>query len=228
MKHIILLHGAIGAADQLQPLALILEQQGYRVHCLNFSGHGGMPFASKFGIEAFAAELCTYILEHNLQQPDIFGYSMGGYVALFLALQKPALIGKVITLATKFAWTRESSMKEAGMILPEKIQAKVPHFADALKARHGEQWIDLLARTRDMMMQLGESPLLTPERVTEMKTKVLMGIGDIDTMVSLEETTSIQQAIPGSALFVLPDTPHPIEKVPLNLLQEIIVRFVLE
>lgn len=228
MKHIILLHGAIGAADQLQPLALNLESKGYRVHCLNFSGHGRMPFAARFGIEEFAAELLQYILEHNLQQPDIFGYSMGGYVALYLALQKPALVGKIITLATKFSWTRESSIKEANMILPEKIQAKVPQFAEALKARHGEQWIDLLARTRDMMMQLGEAPLLNQTDMAGMKSKVLMGIGDADTMVSMDETTSMQQAIPGSALYVLPQTPHPIEKVPLDLLQQIILNFLNE
>lgn len=228
MKHIILLHGAIGAADQLQPLALSLEHKGYRVHCLNFSGHGGMPFAARFGVEEFAGELLQYILEHNLQQPDIFGYSMGGYVALYLAAQKPALVGKIITLATKFSWTRESSIKEASMILPEKIQAKVPQFAAALKVRHGDAWIDLLARTRDMMMQLGEKPLLTPEYLAGVKTKVLMGVGDADTMVSMEETTGMQQAIPDSALYVLPQTQHPIEKVPLDLLQQIILNFLNE
>ncbi|MGC4057769.1 MAG: alpha/beta fold hydrolase [Chitinophagaceae bacterium] len=225
MKQIILLHGAIGAADQLAPLSLELEQKGYKVHNLNFSGHGKEPFAAQFGIQQFAAEVFQYILQHNLQQPDIFGYSMGGYVALWLALEKPALLGNVITLATKFAWTPEAAVKESGMIVPEKLEAKVPHFAAALQQRHGETWKDLLARTREMMLQLGEEPLLAAASVAALGNRVLLGVGDSDTMVSLDETLAIRNGIPGSSLYVLPQTPHPIEKVPVGLLASLIGGF---
>ena len=50
MKNIILLHGAIGAKDQLEPLAAELKQQGYNVFTLSFSGHGQTPFQVNFGI----------------------------------------------------------------------------------------------------------------------------------------------------------------------------------
>jgi esterase/lipase len=46
MKDILLLHGAIGAKDQLQPLADALKDR-YIVHTLNFSGHGGEAFAKE-------------------------------------------------------------------------------------------------------------------------------------------------------------------------------------
>ena len=49
MKTILLLHGAIGAADQLQPLAQVLAAH-YNVHTLSFSGHGGItPHADGLG-----------------------------------------------------------------------------------------------------------------------------------------------------------------------------------
>ena len=52
MKNIVLLHGAIGAKDQLQPLADLLKND-FIVHVFNFSGHGGKPFAEEhFSIEA--------------------------------------------------------------------------------------------------------------------------------------------------------------------------------
>jgi pimeloyl-ACP methyl ester carboxylesterase len=104
MKNIILLHGAIGAKDQLEPLAIELKQNGYTVYTLSFSGHGQTPFQTHFGIEQFALELEQFIKENNLQQPTVFGYSMGGYVALYLAHQQPTLLGNIITLGTKFEW----------------------------------------------------------------------------------------------------------------------------
>ena len=91
MKDIILLHGAIGATDQLLPLSKSLAAKGFKVHCLCFSGHGTLAFNELFSIEQFAAELYQFIIEKNLLEPDIFGYSMGGYVALYLAVQKPNL-----------------------------------------------------------------------------------------------------------------------------------------
>ena len=44
MQHLILLHGALGSKEQLQPLATTL-QNTFHVHSFNFSGHGGRPFA---------------------------------------------------------------------------------------------------------------------------------------------------------------------------------------
>lgn len=46
MQHLILLHGALGSKDQLQPLATALERH-FQVHIFNFSGHGGRPFPDK-------------------------------------------------------------------------------------------------------------------------------------------------------------------------------------
>lgn len=225
MKPILLLHGAIGAADQLQTLATVLENRGYQVHTLNFSGHGGAAFTTRFGIEAFAEELSQYMLQYQLQQADVFGYSMGGYVALYLALQQPELLGKIVTLATKVDWNEETAQREAAMLIPERIEAKVPQFAAALKSRHGNQWTDLLERTRELMLGLGSSPLLSAQEAAQIKCPVMMGVGDSDSMVSLEETRALQSAIPGSALYVLPRTAHPIEKISLDLLVPILCSF---
>ena len=65
MKTIILLHGAIGASDQVDPLGKELTQQGFQVFSFNFSGHGNMPFQKDFGIEQFALELEEFIKTNN-------------------------------------------------------------------------------------------------------------------------------------------------------------------
>ena len=112
MKPIILLHGAIGAKDQLEPLAKELSGNGFQTYSFNFSGHGQSPFQNQFSISQFSNELLEFVVKTHLIRPAIFGYSMGGYVALYLASQKPDGLGKIITLGTKFVWSPEIAVKE--------------------------------------------------------------------------------------------------------------------
>jgi esterase/lipase len=225
MKPIILLHGAIGAKDQLEPLAVELTQQGFKVYALNFSGHGQTPFQSNFSIEQFAMELEQFIEEKNLKQPHVFGYSMGGYVALYLAKQKPGLIGTIMTLGTKFNWSPEIAQKEIKMLDAKVIVEKVPKFAAALKARHGEEWESLLRMTAEMMIALGDKNCLSAEDLSAIENKVLIGLADKDSMVSLEETVHIYKQLKKGSMYMLPDTKHPIETVNVDLLTSIISGF---
>ena len=77
--------------------------------------------------------------ENYIQTIDIFGYSMGGYVALWLARFYPDRVGKIFTLGTKLKWNDEEAEKEIKMLNPEKVELKVPAFAQQLAERHGEQ-----------------------------------------------------------------------------------------
>jgi pimeloyl-ACP methyl ester carboxylesterase len=225
MKHIVLLHGAIGAADQLAPLEIAFMQKQFTVHRFIFSGHGNTPFQEQFGIEQFAGELEQFINEHSLEQPAIFGYSMGGYVALSLAKTKPALLGTIVTLGTKFAWSPEIAAKEIKMLDANTILEKVPKFAEALKARHGDEWQTLLQKTAEMMTGLGNSPALTEEDFSQLDHKILLGLADHDTMVSLDETLHVFKSLKQADLYMLPRTKHPIETVNPTLLAEIISNY---
>lgn len=225
MKNIILLHGAIGAADQLDSLASTLKEKNYNVYTLSFSGHGKIPFQNQFGIEQFSGELESFIKSNNLNQPTIFGYSMGGYVALYLAHQQPNLLGNIITLGTKFEWSPEITAKEVKMLDAKTIAEKVPKFAEALKARHGNDWEALLQKTTNMMLGLGANNTLKLTDVSLIENKVLIGLADKDTMVSLDETTAVYKQLKNGAMYMLPNTKHPIESVNVSLLAKIISDF---
>lgn len=225
MQTIILLHGAIGAKDQLEPLAVELKQQGYNVFTLSFSGHGQIPFAANFGIEQFALELEQFVKENNLQQPTVFGYSMGGYVSLYLAHQQPNLLGNIITLGTKFEWSPTIAQKEVKMLESKTIIEKVPKFAEALQKRHGDDWELLLQKTAEMMLSLGNKNALSLNDFTSIENKVLIGLADKDNMVSLEESTAVYKQLKNGAMYMLPNTKHPIESVNIKLLSQVIKEF---
>jgi pimeloyl-ACP methyl ester carboxylesterase len=50
----------------------------------------------------------------------------------------------------------------------------------------------------------------------------MVGVGDRDKMVTIEETLAAYRRLPNGRFIVLPDTPHPLEKVsPGRLAREI-------
>jgi esterase/lipase len=216
MQHLLLLHGAIGSADQLKPLATALENK-YIVHTLNFSGHGGEQDISNFLIESFAEDILNYLRKQQIEKINIFGYSMGGYVALYLARHHPEKVNKVFTLATKFLWNPAIAQQEIKMLDANKIAEKIPAFAQTLEERHSpNDWKTVLHKTADLMIALGNDNPLKKEDYEHIQQPVLIGIGDKDTMVTLEETIDVYRTLKQANLIVLPQTPHPIEKVALG------------
>jgi pimeloyl-ACP methyl ester carboxylesterase len=219
MNPALLLHGALGSSSQLEPLKQKLEVQGKEVFMLNFSGHSGVPFRRSFGIEIFADDVLTFLDKQNLNQVDIFGYSMGGYVAVWLALKHPERVGKIITLGTKFDWSPAAAEQEVRKLNAEKILEKVPAFARILEHRHApNDWKKLLSKTRDMMLELGNQPLLTEENLKTIQHEVLICLGDQDDMADRNYSQRVAEWLPKGAFQPLENTPHPIEKVDLNKL----------
>jgi len=212
MKHLILLHGALGAASQFNLIKEKLKDS-FHIHTIDFAGHGGKAVPEDgFSIKTFASQLSDYIAEHQLSRPLIFGYSMGGYVALYLERHAPGSIEQLITLGTKLYWDKETAIREAAMLEAEKIEAKVPAFADQLKERHQPaDWKQVLKTTADMMISMGEDPPLKDEDFNKIKMPVHLMIGDKDKMVTREETELVNNLLPNSKLSILENTPHPLE-----------------
>ena len=226
MKHLILLHGAIGASSQMIPIA---EQfrPAYTVHIPDFSGHGGQPMPEGvYSIPLFANEVLAYMDKHEIKQADFFGYSMGGYVAMYIARHYPDRAGKIVTLATKYDWDEATAAKEVQMLDAAKIEAKIPAFAATLKERHNpNNWQEVLQRTSAMLMGLGVDNPLKSEDYSGINHQVLVLLGDRDKMVTLDETVRTFKALPNAAMGVVPNTHHPIEQVNMPVLVHMIRTF---
>jgi pimeloyl-ACP methyl ester carboxylesterase len=219
MRNVILLHGALGHSSNFEPYEQYLSAH-FRIHKILFHGHGetSVP-AEGIRMSGYVEQLRQYCEEHALQEVDIFGYSMGGYVALTYALQYPGRVSSILTLATKLNWTEEGAIKESKMLNPGVIAEKVPKYAAQLAMMHGAaQWKELLPAIAGMMVDLGKEPLLNTENYAGINTKVQLMVGDKDVMVTLDETLQAAKAIPEARLAVLPNTKHPIEQVRAELL----------
>jgi pimeloyl-ACP methyl ester carboxylesterase len=195
---------------------------------MDFSGHGrkALPDAA-FSMALFAEDVLELMREKGLEQVSIFGYSMGGYVGMYLAKHHPEKVDKVITLATKFHWDAETAEKEIRMLNAAKIEEKLPAFAATLAQRHeGKDWKEVLSRTAAMLQALGADNTLKTEDYREIEKDCLLLLGDRDKMVGLDETLAVYQQLPKAKLGILPGTPHPIEQVDTELLSFFTRKFI--
>lgn len=223
MKNLILLHGALGSEKQFGKLKRLLSDQ-FRVYSLDFEGHGERNSTAPFSMDLFSDNLDQFIHEKQIQGSLVFGYSMGGYVALHLARKKPELLGDIMTLGSKLKWSPEIAKSEVKMLNPEIIQEKVKGFASYLGSLHND-WVDNMNRTTEMMIELGNGKSLGLDQFAEITNTVYMGVGDADQMVSKAETQEVATVIPNATFYEMEQTEHPLPKVDMNRLADRIAQF---
>lgn len=217
---IVLLHGALGASSQLEPLADSLRPW-FRVHLVDFEGHGAAPARNPgFTVDSLVQNVADALDGNRVGCADVFGYSMGGYVALRLAATHPARVRRIATLGTKFRWDPATAEREAARLDPSTIAAKVPKFAESLRARHVHAggWERVLARTAAFLRALGDAPPLADETLRAVTHPVQVLVGGRDSTVSVAESEAVAALLPHGSLLVLDDVPHPIEQVSREVL----------
>ncbi len=227
MDSLILLHGALGSAAQMAPLARELESE-FNVLVVELPGHGKTSSVAPFSIPAFAEHVLRFIDGRGVKRAHFFGYSMGGYVALYIAAHTPERVISVTTLGTKFGWTPEIAAKECKRLDAGVIRGKVPAFAASLEKRHREAggWERMIGRTAELVRGLGDEPVLNEATLRRINAPVLVMVGDGDTTVSADETELASSQITDAGFRVLPATPHPIEQVSFHTIASELRSFV--
>jgi len=222
-RPLLLLHGALYTAREFSPIMQAIGSM-WSVLAVDFAGHGGQEFPdAPFSIDLFGRGVIRALDDAGVRSIDIMGYSMGGYVALWLALHHPERVRGIVTLATKLQWNPETAARESAMLDPDRIEAKVPAFAETLAARHGvDAWKDVVRRTAAMLITLGENPSVPLDAARDIPHRVRLMVGDRDQMVSIEETAEFYRALPAGEFAVLPATPHPLEKTRVGAIADAI------
>ena len=218
-QQIILLHGALGSAEEMEPLAEVLKAN-FEVLSFTFEGHDKSQSAKSFTMDSLAEQLRVYIEQEQLAPAALFGFSMGGYVATWLACQQPELVKQIITLGTKWQWNAEEALQESKKLNPEKIKEKVPKFGQYLEKLHGENWPQLMQHTAGMMVDLGTQPRLGEKKFKAIDIPVSVLLGEKDEMVSRSESEYAVGQLPKAKFEILAEQPHPIARVNSSLLAE--------
>jgi len=220
-KSTIALHGALGTTAQFD--ALLALPDAPPMIPVNFPGHAGVPCDVPFSNEVFADAVLAQMDKMGVSQVDIFGYSMGGYVALWMAWKYPDKIRSITTLNTKLDWTPETAARMTGMFDTEKINAKAPQLAEAFSRAHAPgDWLEVAQKTACFLLELGNGAGITEEGFRAINCPVTILRGDSDNVVTEAESRLVAGWIPNCSYAEVPNSKHPMEMVDYQALIAII------
>lgn len=222
-KNLLFLHSTLGVSADLAPLRELLSQD-FNILSFNFSGHGPKsPLPKNFTIEQFASELDSYLREHELKDVAIFGYSVGGYVAIYhQAHFENSPVSQIITYGTRFNWTQEHLSKEMPKLNPDEVEHRHPETAHTLREKHGDNWKTLMRSVAHMYQNLERLDGLTKEDLEDVHTPVLLLVGDEDRTVTKEESVLFKSWLHSVQVKTISHSKHEVERLNFSEISQII------
>ncbi|HRY32398.1 MAG TPA: alpha/beta fold hydrolase [Bacteroidales bacterium] len=113
----IILHGLFGLSDNWVTIARRIGEQ-FRVFVPDMRNHGQSPHHPVHSYPAMVADIEAFITSRVIRQPVVMGHSMGGKVAMQLALSNPELISRLIVLDISY---REYNLRQQHLHMLEAM-----------------------------------------------------------------------------------------------------------
>jgi pimeloyl-ACP methyl ester carboxylesterase len=153
---LVMLHGGIGASETLAPLVPELDR---RVILADLQGHGRTPDADRPLRPALMADdIAELAADLGLDQIDLFGYSLGGAVALRVAIQHPGLVRRLVLVS--IAAQRDGNYPEVVAAFDQLTEAAAePMEASPAYAHYSqvaprpEDWPVLIGKTGELLRE---------------------------------------------------------------------------
>jgi len=148
---LIVLHGGFGNTEMFMPNLAKLAQNN-KVIAVDMQGHGRTADIDRPIVpDSMANDIAALIKHLNLGKTNIVGYSLGGLVALRLAIQHPELLQKAVLVSCPFkrkGWFPDILVQQDQMG-PEVIDAlkQTPMYQSYLKlAPKPEDWTKFVTK----------------------------------------------------------------------------------
>jgi esterase len=92
---VVLLHGLFGQGSNLGSIARALQAE-FKVHSPDLPDHGHSPWSERPCIESYAQAIAGWMDERHIPMAHFVGHSLGGKVAMQLALSEPARVDRLV------------------------------------------------------------------------------------------------------------------------------------
>src|SRR5438105_7178344 len=100
---LLLLHGGLGSIGMFEPDVPALAA-GREVIAVDLQGHGRTPLGDRpFRLESMGDDMAALVKRLGYDKVDVLGYSLGGGVALRMALQQPERVRRLVLVSTPFS-----------------------------------------------------------------------------------------------------------------------------
>jgi len=157
-RPLILLHGGLGATPMFGPNLTALAE-GRQVIGVDLQGHGRTADIDRpIRTELMADDIAALIKHLKLERPDIMGYSLGGGVAVHLAVRHPELVGKLVVVSTPirrdaFYPDILAQQGQVGAAAAEGMKQTPMYQMYASLAPRPQDWARLLGKMGDAMKE---------------------------------------------------------------------------
>jgi pimeloyl-ACP methyl ester carboxylesterase len=214
---IVLVHGLGDRSEAWAPMLKRLKRAGFHVYAPDLLGYGRSPKPQDgdYSINGQTKFVYDFIQSLGLQKTDLGGWSMGGWIALKLALDHPDLIDRVVVYdpaGIRFELNDPKKLFEPQttddvqrLFAKMEPEAKpIPLFVrrDLLRAIQSYQW------TIDKnISSFGENDLLEP-RLPSFSEPLLIVWGADDQLIPLSVGQQMDQLVPSSELDILAGCGH--------------------
>jgi pimeloyl-ACP methyl ester carboxylesterase len=202
-KPLVLLHGAFGWAGIYPALARNRQQLA-----IELQGHGHTADIDRpLTIEQMADDVAALLKHLKIERADVFGYSMGGNVALGLAIRHPEVVHRVAINGSHFgpiADAYEPLFFKQFKSLPADFAPPVLKDPYDKVAPDPKQWPMLVAKVKKMGL---EWKGFSREQMKLIKAPLLITLGDRDG-VKLEHAVEMFRLVPNAKLAVFPGGDH--------------------
>ncbi len=210
---LVFIHGSGDSARVWQPLIALLPE--LRTVALDLPGHGALaqqPGPAVVSIAEYATFVREEIERRGLSAPTVVGHSLGGAVALQLALDAPALVGRLALVGSgarlRVAPAFLAAAREAGThgnpqmtqvaFAPEHAAAADAYQAQQASTAPGMLYRDLAACDQfDVMAEL--------DRITQ---PTLLVVGASDRMTPPKYSDYLATRLRAGTLVVISEAGH--------------------
>lgn len=221
------IHGAGSRADRFTPMIPALVSQGYHVFAIDLPGHGLADKNSGFAhdgpsMTTFVAEVIKTL---GLRDVTVVGTSLGGHLAVWLALDHPDLVLSVVLVGTvgvnEFPAEFHTPVETVADGSPESVRRKLS-FLVSDPAAISDAWVreesmintslgakDALRSTAEYLNN-GSTPDRCDARVRTERPDlaVVLVWGEDDRWTPLSMGFDARDNLPGSVLEVMPGCGH--------------------
>jgi pimeloyl-ACP methyl ester carboxylesterase len=176
-----LLHGGLGAGEMFQPILPELSKT-HRVIAVDLQGHGHTADIDRpLTMEAMADDVAALLNYLQIAKADVMGYSMGGGVALRLAVRHPGVVNRVVLVSTAFSrdgWYPEiqAGMSQIGPAAAEPMKQTPIYQMYARTAPRPEDWPVLLTKLGELVRKEYD----WSRDISALKAPTLLVFGDQD------------------------------------------------
>lgn len=215
--------------DNFDPAIVNALAVGRSVYALDYRGVGRSGGRAPLSIQEMADDMVSVVRALGLQQIDLLGFSLGGFVAQEIALREPVLVRRLILTGTGPAGGVGINRVRAvswpliirGLLTftdpktflfftrTDRGRQAAKQFLLRLKNRRQDRdtavTLGVFLRQLTAIRAWGEQP---PQDLAGLHMPVLIANGDDDIMVPTENSRDMARRIPGAELHIYEDAGH--------------------